>query len=253
MQNIRLSSARLAVIGLVVALLGTLAWVQAGPARAEEPFQGCGANQLCLYDATGGRVTPDAAFGDTTAASSIPAITAVDFKNTSNRWACLYDWAAYGGSLRSVAPGTEGTFDFVFTSGPPTPGSYKFSKTAAGCWTGFERCQAGDLCIYKGHSGRALGTTTAQKPIDPAKPEGPAGNKDYGDDTWDKKIGSVYNRSGRIACFYADRDYKGSWPPAEGTQSVRAFVVPNGASISLAAPYDQSFRSHKLVDNTSEC
>lgn len=247
MQNIRLSSARLAVIGLVVALLGALAWVQAGPARADEPFQGCVENQLCLYDATGGRATPDAAFGDTTAASSIPAITAVDFKNTSNRWACLYDSTYYGDALQSVAPNHEGTFNT-----PLTPGSYKFSKTKAGCWTGFERCAAGDLCIFRGHSGRALATTAAQKPIDPAKPDGPAGNKDYGD-AWDKRIGSVYNRSGRIACFYPERDYLGSWSSTEGTQSARAFVVPDGASISLAAPYDQSFRSHKLVDDTSEC
>lgn len=247
MQTIRLSSARLAVIGLVVALLGTLAWVQAGSARAEEPFQGCGANQLCLYDATGGRV---AAFGDTTASSSItPDIIAVGFKNTSNRWACLYDGGAYNADLQAVAPGNEGTF-----KPPLTPGSYKFSKTKAGCWTGFERCKAGDLCIYKGPSGRSAGTTTAQKLIDPAKPEGPLGNKDYGDDTWDKKIRSVYNRSGRIACFYADRDYLGSWAPAEGTKnSVRAFVVPDGASVSLAAPYDLAFRSHKLVNDTSEC
>lgn len=248
MQNTRLSSVRLAVIGLVVALLGTLAWVQAGPAQAEEPFQGCGEKQLCLYDETGGRVAPDAAFGDTTSASLItPAITAISFKNTSNRWACLYDEHSYGGALQSVAPGNDGSFKT-----PLTPSSYKFSKTKAGCWTGFERCKAGDLCIYRGHSGRALGTTTAQKPIDPAKPEGPAGNKDYGD-YWDKKVGSVYNRSGRIACFYPERDYQGSWPPAEGTQAVRAFVVPDGASVSLAAPYDQSFRSHKLVDDTSEC
>ncbi|MGW1926781.1 peptidase inhibitor family I36 protein, partial [Streptomyces massasporeus] len=168
--------------------------------------------------------------------------TALSLQNNTRMWACVYGKGRYGGSLQTVKPGND---DEYVTGGTRwIVASYKLVPTRALCFTGYERCENGKVCTFAERNGR--GAMTVHVPaVDPATQN--LGNS-YGAETAPE---SVWNRTGRHLCFYLEPDYTGTW--TEGTQAYGAYVVLRGDSITLPSSLARAFRSHELVNGTSEC
>ncbi|MFJ8664456.1 peptidase inhibitor family I36 protein [Streptomyces sp. NPDC093600] len=245
----RTSVRRGSLITAVLALLCSAFLVL--PANADPlPFDDCPANTLCLYSGTGGtgeredftdrenRETYDAAWDDKTLSA----------KNNTALWACVYVEARYGGKLQTIKPGN----DDEYATDPSFNGaisSHKLVPSRAHCFTGYERCPDNRVCTFTQERGR--GAMSAHLPAtDPVT--GNYGNS-YGTEAAPK---SVFNRTRKHVCFYPEPGYTGTWTtdptdPAERTYG--AFVVLRGDSTTVPKPYTGTFRSHELVNGTSEC
>ncbi|MFB7863963.1 peptidase inhibitor family I36 protein [Streptomyces sp. NPDC056069] len=211
------------------------------PANADPlPFEDCPTGRLCLYDGSQGSGTRvDVAEGGK---AERDAGTVLSVKNTTGMWACMYGRPEYGGGLQTVKPGNG---DEYVTAGVRwVVGSYKLVPTRALCFTGYERCQDGQVCTFAEKNGR--GALTVHTPgLDAA-----TGNhgSSYGPEVAPV---SVFNRTAGHLCFYPNADYSGSW--TQGTTTYGAYVVLRGQSVTVPSPFTGTFRSHELVDGTSEC
>ncbi|MET9437743.1 peptidase inhibitor family I36 protein [Streptomyces sp. NPDC006551] len=212
------------------------------PANADPvPFEDCPQGRFCLYDGSGGSGTrTDVAEG---AKDEQYAGTVLSVKNNTRMWACVYTANQYGGSLQTVKPGNA---DAYVTDGVRwVVSSYKLVPTRALCFTGYERCENGDVCTFAERGGR--GAMTVHVPaVDPATRN--LGNS-YGAEVAPK---SVWNRTGKHLCFYLQPDYTGTWT-GDDKKTYGAYVVLRGDSITIPGTLAGEFRSHELVNGTSEC
>lgn len=217
------------------------------PANAEA-FDDCPAGRLCLYSASGGAGTQrtftleddgqryDASWDDTTLSA----------KNNTAYWACVYVDTAYGGLLQTIKPGNSDEYgsDPRFSG---TISSHKLVPSRAHCFTGYERCPDNRVCTFTEPAGR--GAMTVHVPAtDPA-------TKNYGN-AYGAEVApaSVWNRTRRHACFYPTATFTGTWTdPAAPATEYGAYVVLRGDSTTVPQPFAGTFRSHELVNGTSEC
>ncbi|MFI8826992.1 peptidase inhibitor family I36 protein [Streptomyces sp. NPDC053431] len=211
------------------------------PANAEPlPFEDCPTGQFCLYDGSGGTGTrSDAPEG---AKAERDAGTVLSVKNNTGMWACMYGKPEYGGGLQTVKPGND---DEYVTAGVRwVVGSYKLVPSRALCFTGYERCENGKVCTFAERNGRGAMTVHVAA-VDPA-------TQNLGD-SYGPEVApaSVFNRTAKHLCLYPNADYSGSW--TQGTTVYGAYVVLRGQSVTVPAPFAGTFRSHELVNGTSEC
>ncbi|MFJ9736596.1 peptidase inhibitor family I36 protein [Streptomyces sp. NPDC101166] len=250
MNTIRRLFNRLSLAGLaVVTLAASLVWLQTGSAQAA--YADCEPTKFCLYTEPGGK-------GDMVAISpGVELDYATDarlqgktFRSVRNRtllWGCLYDDPEYGGTaMQAVTPERTGDATLGADFSNMTPASHKFVKSQSACRTGFERCTATRVCIFKGPSGRGVGGVTTQDDLG----NGVSGNSSYSK-TWNDAVVSVSNRSDKVACFYPEPGYTGRWQD-QGT-SFRAYVLLPGEETTLPTPLRSKFSSHKLADSESGC
>lgn len=211
------------------------------PTHAEaEPFPDCPAGRFCLYDGSGGTGTRvDLAEG---AKAERDAGTILSVQNNTRMWACMYGKPEDGGGLQTVKPGNP---DEYVTDGTRwVVGSYKLVPTRALCFTGYERCPDGKACTFAERNGR--GAMTVHTPGTDAT------TRNYGN-SYGPEVpsASVSNRTGKHLCFYPTATYDGTW--TQGTTTYGAYVVLRGQSVTVPAPFAGTFRSHELVNGTSEC
>ncbi|MBT2444393.1 peptidase inhibitor family I36 protein [Streptomyces sp. ISL-36] len=211
------------------------------PANADAlPFEDCPQGRFCLYDGSGGTGTrTDVAEG---AKAERDAGTILSVKNNTGMWACMYGKPEYGGGLQTVKPGNGD--EYVENGTRWVVGSYKLVPTRALCFTGYERCADGKVCTFAERNGR--GAMTVHNPQVDALTQN-YGNS-YGPEV---ASASVFNRTAKHLCFYPTDKYNGTW--TQGTTTYGAYVVLRGQSVTVPAPFAGTFRSHELVNGTSEC
>lgn len=223
-------------VSLVALLLTALAGFQASAAE----WQDCPDGRVCVYTDTDGQgrelpSAPDAAIQVHTAQwdNQISSV-----HNNSPYWACLYEDTYYGSVVQAIRPGFQGNLADTSTQLDDRVSSQKSAKSKSGCFTGFERCPDGNLCLFTQPSGRGAMTTSQ-------------GDVDRYDAAWDNRVVSVANYTNLHVCFYRDPGYGGSWTDAGTTY--RTYVVLKTDATVIPQPYAGSFSAHKLVEGTSAC
>ncbi|MFD7961199.1 peptidase inhibitor family I36 protein [Streptomyces zaomyceticus] len=232
-----------------LALLGSA--LIALPANAAE-FGDCSQDRLCLYTAEGGLT----AEGDTRLprnyATNVTPQGYSEFDNQTksvwNRtgeWACLYTETRWGGSVQAVKPGDQVLALNAELSAPGAGvSSHKFAPSRALCFSGFERCTDGQLCLFKEKNGRGEMTD-----LD--------GSRNLYSDSWNDKVKSVWNRTDSMVCFYNDTYHGGAFvTDTTPAQTYRAFRVLADDATNLIAPYEDSFGSHRFdanADSLEDC
>ncbi|MGW2837517.1 peptidase inhibitor family I36 protein [Streptomyces sp. NPDC001493] len=227
------------LLALLLAGFGALVTYRAEPAGADG-WQECATGQFCLYDAADGAGAAWAT-GHTDDTQTYPAgqdDRAVSAWNNSAYWACVYEGASYGGAVQALRPGFRGNLSLASVDLTGKVSSHKTAKSKAGCWTGFERCPDGKLCLFQEPSGRGVATVST------------ADDAEYGT-AWDNQVRSVWNRTGLHVCFYRAPDWTSTWT-VDG-RDYKAYVVLSGRSTTIPTPYAPTFSSHKFVAGTSGC
>lgn len=195
----------------------------------------CTVGGFCLYDQDGGQ-------GAELATDPTAPVQAVDpawndrtrsVDNQSAYWACLYADSGYGGTVQAIRPGGQANLADLGTRLDGKVTSFKGAKSKAGCFTGYERCETGRLCLFAEESGRGAMTSFTEDEI-----------RSYGTE-WDNRTVSVFNHTAKHACFYPDSGLTGSWTANGATY--RAFVVLSGDSTFVPAPYAGTLSSDRLV------
>ncbi|MFJ6793899.1 peptidase inhibitor family I36 protein [Streptomyces sp. NPDC091268] len=211
-----------------------------GPPPAD--WAACASGRLCLYTDVGGQGAaqvngPDAPLQSYSVQWNDQVTSA---HNNSPYWACMYEDPYYGGAVQALRPGFKGNLAGADTSAKLNDrvSSHKLAKSMAGCFTGFERCESGSLCLFTEPGGRGEMTTTR------------GDSAQYGAAINDRVV-SVANHTDRHACLYAGANYTGAWNDAGKTYGT--YVVLKGDSSVIPQPYAASFTSHKLVTGTSQC
>ncbi|MEV6954227.1 peptidase inhibitor family I36 protein [Streptomyces sp. NPDC051183] len=219
-----------------LALLCSLLFVVPTTASA---YENCDTDTLCLYDQEGGKGTLEKS--TTRSLLSIPLstnkgnLTVRSVHNNTTSWLCLYADAYYGGALEAVAPKTEANLPDLPSELQGRVSSYKLAPSKGHCFTGFERCEQGKLCIFGEERARGGMYSTASS------------HNGYAS-VWHDRVRSVVNNTPLYACFYSAAGHGGGWRDANGT-SYGAYKVMPGDSTTLPAPFAKSFRSHKLTEN----
>ncbi|WP_164875153.1 peptidase inhibitor family I36 protein [Streptomyces sp. SS] len=215
---------------LVVGALALLcSFLLALPANAD--YENCEQPSLCLYQGAGGageslRLPLD---GTATITGSGWDDKAVSAYNNTHFWGCVYANTYLGGVVETIPPGARSdlrTLGLQVTS-------HKLAPSQGACFTGYERCPTGQLCIFKEPNGRGgmYGT--------------PNDHAGYLAGVWANNVRSVMNRSEKTACFFNDASWTGEWAQT-GQPVAKAYKVNAGDSTSLMAPFDKSFQSHRL-------
>ncbi|MFD9303176.1 peptidase inhibitor family I36 protein [Streptomyces sp. NPDC060048] len=221
-----------------LALLGGV--LMALPASAAV-YDTCQADSLCLYSGPNG--TSDE--GDSVHAFDLAKNSesesyetwnnrAESFSNNSPYWACMYVETRYGGQVKAIPPKTskgptQGNLADLAGNLGGNLSSHKLAKSQGHCFTGYERCEDGNLCFFQQPGGRgAMFQTTIDYNA-------------YHPDYWAKKIESVYNRTEKSACFYDKAS-------SAITAADKPFRVLPGDSTTVAGAYADTFVSHKLRD-----
>ncbi|MFJ4776413.1 peptidase inhibitor family I36 protein [Streptomyces sp. NPDC088762] len=223
-------------ISLVTLVLSSLAVSRASAAE----WQGCDSGRLCIFsDADGQGAT--ISFGPQSPVQLYSAewddkVTSIH--NNSAYWSCVYRDGYYGGTVQALRPGYRGNLADTSTNLNDQVTSHKMAKSKAGCFTGFERCASGYLCLFTEPSGRGVMTATQN-------------DVSVYDQAWNDRVVSVANYTDKHACFYPGPDFTGSW--SEGGKTYGKYVVLRSDSTVIPQPYAAGFTSHKLVTGTSQC
>ncbi|MEU7297077.1 peptidase inhibitor family I36 protein [Streptomyces exfoliatus] len=210
------------LIAGALALLGSL--IFALPASANG-WAGCDTGSLCLYPEADGQGQPTN--------SAIPvldtSVTTLSVKNGSTiLWGCLYTAPEYGGSVvRTLAPGSV-------MNVPAGTRSLKLAPSQGLCFTGFERCTTGRVCIFKGPRGRGemFGTEIQIRKYD---------------GTWAGQVRSVINRTGYDVHFLPGDFATTGTPPDPAALDYKAYVVPTGNSVTVPAGAYDYFLAHRFI------
>jgi hypothetical protein len=223
-----------------VAFLALVFSALVGATAGAADWQECAAERFCIYTDADGQGTV-AGFGPANPVQVYSAewderVSSVH--NNTAYWACVYEDAYYGGTVQAIRPGYRGNLAETSTQLDNKVSSHKLAKSKAGCFTGFERCRTGYLCLFTEPAGRGAMTATQ---LDIAR---------YST-VWNDKVVSVANHTDRHACFYEGADYSGSWPDAGKTYT--KYVVLASDATMIPRPYAATFTSHKLVTGTSLC
>ena len=231
--NILRGSFVVGALALICSLLFAL------PANAD--YDNCEKPSLCLYQGAGGtgeslRLPLD---GTATVTGSGWDDKAVSAYNNSHFWGCVYANTYLGGTVETIPPGARRdlkTLGLQVTS-------HKMAPSQGACFTGYERCTAGQLCIFKEPNGRGGMYST------------PNDHPGYLATVWANNVSSVMNRTDKMACFFNDPSWTGEWALA-GQPAAKAYKIYAGDSTSLTAPFDKSFQSHRLrtpdADSTTD-
>ncbi|OII65168.1 hypothetical protein BJP40_01785 [Streptomyces sp. CC53] len=222
-----------AVAAGALALLGTA--LGALPASAAG-YEACPTASLCLYSAADGTSDP----GDTVRAYDIAANPqgqsygtwgdrAESLYNNSPYWACLYSDERFGGQVKAVAPGAKDNLSALAADLGGKLGSHKLAPSQGHCFTGFERCADGALCLFQEPAGRGRLTATTQD------------YRAYHPDVWANQIESVVNRTDKTACFYTRH-------LDELTAADKPFRVLPGDATSVSGALANTFNSHRFSD-----
>ncbi|MER5867313.1 peptidase inhibitor family I36 protein [Kitasatospora sp. NPDC002040] len=226
-------------ISLVTLLLSSLA--ATGASAAADWSGSCAADRLCVYIEANGAGAVHTS-GPEAPVQVYPTgwDNEVDsVHNNTQYWACVYENTYYGGKVQALRPGYRGNLvELTATDLNGQASSHKLAKSKAGCFTGFERCANGELCLFTEPGGR--GEMTVSRTDDP----------EYGADR-NNRVVSVANYTDRHACFYPEKDYTGTWN--DDGRTYGKFVVLRSDSTVLPMPYTKSFSSHRLVLGTSLC
>ncbi|MBV6702718.1 peptidase inhibitor family I36 protein [Kitasatospora aureofaciens] len=223
-----------AVLGLALVAL-VVAFLPGTRATAASWTSTCAAGSFCLYDQDGGQ-------GAALAADPTAPVQGLDatwndrarsVDNQSSYWACFYADASYGGTVQAVRPGGQANLAELGTRLDGKVTSFKGAKSKAGCFTGYERCATGQLCLFAEESGRGAMTALTDDEV-----------PTFGAD-WNGRAASVFNHTAKHACFYPKPDLAGFWT-ANGS-TYRAFVVLSGDSTFVPAPYAGTLSSDRLV------
>ncbi|MCX5403848.1 peptidase inhibitor family I36 protein [Streptomyces sp. NBC_00335] len=206
-----------------------------GPPAPDWPT--CETGRMCVYSDSDGNGTAQTYGPDS------PQVSLAEWNdqissvhNNSPYWACVYEDPSYGGTVQALPPDSKSN---LATSPGTLNGkvsSHKLAKSQAGCFTGFERCQSGNLCLFAEPGGRGQMTATRS---DMAQYNA----------TWNDRVASVANHTGSHTCFYADPNHSGVFT---GT-AYGKFVVLKGDSTVIPDPFDAHLSSHKLVTGTDQC
>ncbi|WP_158987971.1 peptidase inhibitor family I36 protein [Streptomyces sp. QHH-9511] len=215
---------------LVVGALALLCSVLfALPANAA--YESCEKPSLCLYDGVGGtggslRLPLD---GTATVTGSGWDNKAVSVYNNTHLWGCVYANTYLGGTVETIPPGGDGDLKTLVREVT----SHKLAPSQGACFTGYERCGTGQLCIFKEPNGRGgmYGT--------------PNDHAGYLAGVWADNVRSVMNRTEKTACFFNDASWSGEWTQT-GQPVAKAYKVNAGDTTSLTAPFDRSIQSHRL-------
>ncbi|GAA3386870.1 peptidase inhibitor family I36 protein [Streptomyces roseoviridis] len=218
-----------------LALLCSLLFVAPTTAAA---YENCDTNTLCFYDQDSGT----GALEKATARNLLILpqshnkgnLTARSLHNNTTSWVCLYADAYYGGTLEAVAPKTEANLPDLAGELQGRVSSYKLTPSKGHCFTGFERCEQGKLCIFAEERARGGMYATTDSHNGYAR-------------VWHDRVHSVVNNTLSFACFYPAAGHRGGWRDADGT-SYGAYKVMPGDSTTLPAPFAKTFRSHKLTE-----
>jgi hypothetical protein len=205
---------------------------------ASAAYDDCGKQTFCLYTGEGGagtaqRLSLDAA-AKATSYDSAWNEKAVSLANNTPYWACLYENTQYGGTVQIIKPNQSGDLARITNAGsggtlPAMVSSHKLSPSQAGCFTGFERCEEGRLCLFREAGGRGQMTQLAT---------------DYRaySGGWETGVHSVRNRTGRAVCFYDATDWTGQFATGD-----KAYKVVRGDTTSLEGAFDGTFQSHRIL------
>ncbi|MFJ7272005.1 peptidase inhibitor family I36 protein [Streptomyces sp. NPDC099050] len=237
------------LIASVIVLLGTL--FTASPAGANTAYENCDDNRLCLYTAESGQMKPDgsgsAPLPRTYEAHISPPGYPADFENATisfwNRtgyWACLYSESKWGGTVQAVPPLSKADGENELSPAMKAAGvsSHKFAPSMALCFTGYERCADGYLCLFKEKNGRGEMVMLANDVTTYAP-------------TWDNQVESVRNRTDKIACFRpGTASSTEKWTTAAPAATYSRYLVHAGDLTNLTAPYADSISSHHLDPNS---
>ncbi|MYW13107.1 hypothetical protein GT034_32885 [Streptomyces sp. SID2563] len=241
----KIITVRGSLIAAALALLCSTFFVLPASAQA---FDDCPAGQLCLYSASGGGGTQRtfAVRDDGTRYDASWDNATLSAKNNTPYWACVYVDTDFGGLLQTIKPGNSDEYgDDPRFAGKIS--SHKLVPSRAHCFTGYERCPDNRVCTFTEAAGR--GRMTVHMPVtDPA-------TKNYGN-AYGAEVApvSVWNRTARHVCFYPTEKFTGTWTdPAAPATKYGAYVVLKGDSTTVPAPFAGTFRSHELVNGTSEC
>ncbi|MFF7780019.1 peptidase inhibitor family I36 protein [Streptomyces tanashiensis] len=225
---------------LIVGALALLCSVLfALPANAD--YENCEKPSLCLYQGAGGtgENLPLPLDGTATVTGSGWDDKAVSVYNNTHFWGCVYATTYLGGAVETIPPGARRdlkTLGLQVTS-------HKLAPSQGACFTGYERCPAGQLCIFKEPNGRGGMYGTAND------------HAGYLAGVWADNVRSVMNRTEKTACFFNGASWTGEWTQT-GQPVAKAYKVNAGDSTSLTAPFDKSFQSHRLrtpdADSTTD-
>lgn len=223
-------------ISLVTLMFSTLVVSRASATE----WQGCDTGRFCIYTDPDGQGATLALGPDNPVQFYAPEwndkVSSVH--NNSPYWACIYRDSQYGGTLQALRPGYRGNLADTSANLNEQVSSHKLAKSKAGCFTGFERCENGYLCLFKEPGGRGEMTATQN-------------DMALYDAAWNDRAVSVANYTDKHACFYPDANHTGSWTDAGKTYT--KYVVLKTDSTVIPQPYAGSFTSHKLVTGTSQC
>ncbi|MFJ4620165.1 peptidase inhibitor family I36 protein [Streptomyces sp. NPDC088812] len=214
--------------------------VLTGSLAGAADWQECAEGRFCLYTEADGQGAV-VGFGPANPVQTYSADwdDQVDsVHNNTAYWACVYEDASYGGTVQAIRPGYRGNLADTSTQLVDRVSSHKLAKSKAGCFTGFERCRDGYLCLFTEPGGRGAMTATQ---LDIAR---------YGTE-WDDKVVSVANHTDRHACFYPGADHSGNWTD-DGRTYAKYVVLRTDATV-IPQPYAATFSSHRLVTGTSLC
>ncbi|MFI5868178.1 peptidase inhibitor family I36 protein [Streptomyces sp. NPDC051546] len=207
--------------------------------EATRPF--CAADSFCIYADAGGKGTSltygkDAKPVLTYSSLNDQVSTVV---NNTEYWACFYEDFYYGGTtIQAIQPGNWHDLASLSTKLDEKVSSHKLAKSKAGCFTGYERCPNGTLCLFTEVGGR--GEMLSSK----------ADLGNYGT-AMDNKVVSVANYTDKHACFYTAYNQAGTL--IVGNHTYGKYVVLRSDSTVIPDPFNKYLSSHKLVTDADLC
>ncbi|MCP3759526.1 peptidase inhibitor family I36 protein [Streptomyces sp. TBY4] len=203
------------------------------------PRPACAPNSFCIYTEPGGKgnsasYTPD---DDPKLVYDQWNEQVSTVVNNTKYWTCLYEEFNYSGTIQAIAPGNWADLEKLSTKLDKKVSSHKVAKSKAGCYTGYERCPNGKLCLFSDVAGRGeMLPSTA----------------DLGDyKGMDNRVASVANYSTRHVCFFTEKQYSGTLT-IDG-KTYRKYVVIRSDSTVIPDPWNKNLSSHMLVDTTDDC
>ncbi|MGW7452736.1 peptidase inhibitor family I36 protein [Streptomyces sp. NPDC054787] len=210
-------------------------------ASAEEALRPpCAPDSFCVYADAGGKGTSlSYGKGD----KPVLAYSTLDNQvstvvNNTEYWACFYEGFYYGGTIQAIQPNNWADLAGLSTGLDEKISSHKLAKSKAGCFTGYERCPDGSLCLFSEVGGRG----------DMLESKADLGN--YGTAMNNRAV-SVANYTDKHACFYTAYDQAGT--VTVGDHTYGKYVVLKSDSTVIPAPFKKYLSSHKLVTTTDLC
>lgn len=228
-----------AVAGISLVALFLISPIVKSADAVEASRPPCATDSFCIY-ASAGATAPlqsysSGALPEQSYSTWNEKVNAV--VNNTAYWACVYENFGYGGTIQAVQPGNWADLTKLGSDLDGKVSSHKLAKSKAGCFTGYERCPDGNLCIFSDVGGRG------------EMEKSPDNKASY--ETLDNRVVSVANYTNRHACFYTAWNYSGTLQVGNKTYS--KYVVLRSDSTVIPDPFNKYLSSHMLVFDTDDC